>query len=221
MKKIIIIICLLCSIILQAKEGKKLKVKKQPVKTEIHKKSKQIKNLQPQWGVWDAIVDFADWLTSPFRPVWGDYKEDGMRAGNPWPKTLFPRSVNDNIPELVDTIREKVIVDGSFENKMYEALYKNAKKNINTYTDNNNEDYGKIPNETGVSANFAIAKNAAFVYMIGKRPRLIEDTIIYTTYDLTTAEREVFLNKATTVRSLVRWAKALQTTQLSVVSAKP
>jgi hypothetical protein len=114
MKKIIIIICLLCSITLQAKEEIKYAGKKQPVKTELHKKSKQIKNLQPQWGVWDAIVDFADWLTSPFRPVWGDYKEDGMRTGNPWPKTMFPRSVNDNIPELVNTIITMIFVCKTF-----------------------------------------------------------------------------------------------------------
>jgi hypothetical protein len=43
----------------------------------------------PSFSKLDAIVDFADWLTSPFRPVWGDYKEDGMRDGNPCLRLVF------------------------------------------------------------------------------------------------------------------------------------
>lgn len=37
-----------------------------------------------QGGLWDAIVSFVDWLTSPFRPVWGKYEEDGMRKDAPY-----------------------------------------------------------------------------------------------------------------------------------------
>jgi hypothetical protein len=104
MKKILIIFCLLFSIISQAKENKKPITKSKHLKSVIRKNTKKINTQQPQWGVWDAIVDIADWLTSPFRPVWGDYVEDGMRSGNPWPKTMFPRSINDDIPDMVNTI---------------------------------------------------------------------------------------------------------------------
>ena len=90
MKKILIIFCLLFSIISQAKENKKPITKSKHLKSVIRKNTKKINTQQPQWGVWDAIVDIADWLTSPFRPVWGDYVEDGMRSGNPWPKLTAP-----------------------------------------------------------------------------------------------------------------------------------
>jgi hypothetical protein len=178
---------------MQAKEINEHKTHKKGAKTDGNRKEKHLNKQQLQWGVWDAIVDFADWLTSPFRPVWGDYVEDGMRSGNPWPKTMFPRSVNDDIPAMVNTIREKVIVvqPESFENNLYYNIYTSAQQSLPALSGS-----GFIANETGVSSNFIIGKNAAFVYMIGKRPRLKEGSTVYTTYDLTPSERAVFLNKA-------------------------
>lgn len=163
MKKLVVILYLLFSVTMQAKEVKENKTFKKVKKTEIVKQVKPLKTIQLKWGVWDAILDIADWLTSPFRPVWGDYTEDGMRAGNPWPKTMFPRSVNDDVPAMVNTIRDKVFIENpiSFENNLYYNIYTNAQKALPALSGS-----GFIANETGVSSNFIIGKNAAFVYMI-------------------------------------------------------
>ena len=85
MKKIIIIVFLLCSITIQAKESKEHKTKKKPVQYELVNTSVQ----SIQTGPWDELVRFIEFITSPFRPVWGDYKEFEMRSGNPYLKTII------------------------------------------------------------------------------------------------------------------------------------
>ena len=82
MKKIIIIVFLLCSITIQAKEKK---TNNKPIQNELDKISVQ----SIQTGPWDELVRFIEFITSPFRPVWGDYKEFEMRSGNPYLKTII------------------------------------------------------------------------------------------------------------------------------------
>lgn len=65
-----------------------------------------------QGGLWDAIVSFVDWLTSPFRPVWGKYEEDGMRGD--FPKSLFLRGMMGN--------RSVTIVDKKTESEVVSTI---------------------------------------------------------------------------------------------------
>lgn len=67
MKKLLIILYLLCSITMQAKEINEHKTHKKGAKTDGNRKEKHLNKQQLQWGVWDAIVDFADWLTIQYR----------------------------------------------------------------------------------------------------------------------------------------------------------
>jgi len=103
-------------------------------------------------GWWD---DFVDWITSPVRPVWGKYSEGGSTNRDP------PLSTFDRGPDVYWEQREKIryniknhIAD---YNKIYEGIYFPACTTSTSST----------CGDKGVCVNAKIAKDAAFVYLMG------------------------------------------------------
>ena len=96
-----------------------------------------------------------DGVTSVFKPVWGEYNEEGHRSNGPY--TVFQHH-KGNISEQVVAIRQKIMssTDTSFF-RLYAEIYKIAK---NGSTDNCTDKESTCPSSQ-------TAKCAAFVYIIG------------------------------------------------------
>lgn len=124
-----------------------------------------------------------DWLTQPFKPVWGWYEEGGNKIYAPYTTFL---SVYDS--GVFENIRLKIkFPQNIYRYKtIYEDIYNNA----------------SIPNSGGCSYSGAhqycieatIAKNAAFVYLVGLGLDSSGNPI-----ELTTDQRNAFKDQAITI----------------------
>jgi len=103
------------------------------------------------------LDDFIDWATSPLRPVWGKYSEGGNTNRFP-PLSTFERGP-DVYAEQRKKIRDniKLTDDPLWYKRIYKIIYDNA-KNGSTSTK---------CGDRGVCENAKIAKDAAFVYLMG------------------------------------------------------
>ena len=100
--------------------------------------------------------DFVDWAMSPVRPVWGKYSEGGNTNRFP------PLSTFDRGADVYWVQREKIRTNiknntSTYYDKIYKQIYKSAfeGETINKCGDH------------GVCVNAKIAKDAAFVYLMG------------------------------------------------------
>jgi len=66
---------------------------------------------------------FVNWVTTPFRDVWGMYEESGYRQHGPY--TVFQHH-KGYLPQQVDTIRKKILAKDSVYFKLYAEIYKMA-----------------------------------------------------------------------------------------------
>jgi hypothetical protein len=103
-------------------------------------------------GWWD---DFVDWALSPVRPVWGKYSEGGNTNRFP-PLSTFDRGADVYLTQR-EKIRYNVIHSIASYDTIYAIIYNNAK---NTST-------ASKCGDRGVCENAKIAKDAAFVYLMG------------------------------------------------------
>ena len=99
---------------------------------------------------------FVNWVTTPFRDVWGMYDEEGHRSNGPY--TVFQHH-KGNISEQVVAIRQKILAKDPAYFTLYAEIYKLAK---NGSTDNCTDKESTCPSSQ-------TAKCAAFVYIIGNK----------------------------------------------------
>jgi len=72
----------------------------------------------PAW-----LDKFVNWVTTPFRDVWGMYDESGRRQHGPY--TVFQHH-KGYLPQQVDIIRKKILAKDPVYFKLYAEIYKTA-----------------------------------------------------------------------------------------------
>jgi len=103
------------------------------------------------WPIFQWVVDVVNWVTSPFRPVWGGYEEgSNTHAG----LTTFDRS--KPVMDQVQDIRNKIIGNDYISKQIYGQIYSLAQ---NSFAACSGDD-------SVVCINAATAKCAAFVALI-------------------------------------------------------
>jgi len=122
----------------------------------------------------DLFVGFIDDLTSPFRPVWGAYKEVGEN-GHPGVTTFYRKNPMGQVNNLRNGLNKKQNLD------IYQYIIDYANYNYVNDDDHHNQ----------VAINARTAKCAAFVALVGKKA---DGT------DLSNEERLAFRDRAMTLR---------------------
>jgi hypothetical protein len=153
MKKVIYTLLLLL-VVCQLADAKKIKKKSQHIGNQSQLATKE------QWP--NFIDDFFDWLASPWRPVWGEFKIDGQNTTAPmalFHSNTFQKDLQD-IRNKVKDLNNKDFYDTYFY--IYDYYLFN--------TDHTPKSLVYTIDETAQSTISTWCKNAAFVYLIGLRP---------------------------------------------------
>lgn len=137
-------------------------------------------DLQLRGGFFDFIEDAWNVITSPLKPVWGYYEENGQRSTGPY--TVF----NQNQGYQIDRIRQKIKNTSDPYFQLYSKIYLSATEGDSIHWIDNSK----------VCHNGNTAKNAAFIYLIGIKIVYNFDKNPISTIDLTLPERSVFKTKA-------------------------
>ena len=150
MKKLIYTLLLLLTVC-QVVEAKNIKKNKH--KNKVHTITKE------QWPDW--LDNFIDWISSPWQPVWGEFKIDGQNTTAPM--ALFH---SNSFTKDLDVIRTKITLGNVNDDfwKTYEGIYKDI---FNSNYSPKSLVYTLTEKSHPIST---WCKNAAFVYLIGLRP---------------------------------------------------
>ena len=136
--------------------------------------------------IFDDIGDAIQSFLSLFRPVWGTYEEPGYRKYPPY--TAYNKNLD--ISAVRQQIKDNISANtqyGQFCKATYQSIYTNAQNSVMgpLCHENNNQVCEKV----------FIAKNAAFIYMMGFSPNglpLDNDATYNSNYFYTQAVNAIF-----------------------------
>ncbi len=139
------------------------------------------------WGILEIIID---WVASLFNSSYGKYTDDTKNQDGPY--FLFDRSPNGlPISEQLQQLRNKIMgkdaTNTIIASNNYDSIYKTILDNATNNTPSN-------CNKFSVCEGAAIAKNAAFVYIVGIGLNLDGNFEYFTDINLRNGYRDKAIN---------------------------